>query len=36
VDAARRVVRQLRRDLVDLEAEDFIAAWVEADSDARR
>jgi hypothetical protein len=36
VDAARRVVRQLRRDLVDLEAEEFIAAWADADSDRAR
>jgi hypothetical protein len=36
VDAARRVVRQLRRDLVDLEAQEFIAAWADADSDPAR
>jgi hypothetical protein len=30
-EAARRVMRQLREDLVQLEAEEFIAAWRGAD-----
>lgn len=30
-DAARRVMRQLREDLVQLEADEFIAAWRGAD-----
>ena len=31
-DAARRVVRQMREDLANLEADQFIAAWREADT----
>jgi hypothetical protein len=30
-DAARRVIRQLREDLVQMQAEDFIAAWSQAE-----
>jgi hypothetical protein len=30
-DAARRVVRQLREDLAAFDADEFIAAWREAD-----
>lgn len=33
-DVARRVGRQLREDLANLEADEFIAAWREADVEA--
>jgi hypothetical protein len=32
---ARRVVRSIREDLANLEADEFIAAWRAADSDLR-
>ncbi len=32
-EAARRVMRQLREDLVQLEADEFIAAWRAADAE---
>lgn len=35
-DGARRVLRQLREDLGNLEAEQFFAAWSEAGSDGDR
>lgn len=32
-EAARRVVRQMREDLTQMEAGDFLAAWSEAEGD---
>jgi hypothetical protein len=34
-DAARRVVRQMREDLGQLEAEEFMAAWSQAEGAAQ-